>query len=173
MKKLSALYLLSALFTLYADSEVVSFNRHIRPILSDACYACHGPDANQREANLRLDTKEGAFAELGGYYAIIPGDPSSSKLIWRITHPDVDQRMPPPDSNRRYPSEAEIELIEKWIKQGAKWEDHWIYTPPQRSTLPEIKHKEWPLTPIDHFINRWHLGRRNLRWKRRRCPPHA
>ena len=155
MKKLPLLYaslLFIVTFVLYADGEVVSFNRHIRPILSDACYACHGPDANQRKANLRLDTKEGAFTELGGYYAITPGDPSSSKLIWRITHPDTEQRMPPPDSNRRYPSQAEIELIKKWIEQGAKWEEHWIYTPPQRSALPEVIYKEWPLTPIDYFI---------------------
>ena len=155
MKKLPLLYaslLFIVTFVLCADGEVVSFNRHIRPILSDACYACHGPDANQRKANLRLDTKEGAFTELGGYYAITPGDPSSSKLIWRITHPDTEQRMPPPDSNRRYPSQAEIELIKKWIEQGAKWEEHWIYTPPQRSALPEVTYKEWPLTPIDYFI---------------------
>ena len=152
MKKLPLLYaslLFIVTFVLYADGEVVSFNRHIRPILSDACYACHGPDANQRKANLRLDTKEGAFTELGGYYAITPGDPSSSKLIWRITHPDAEQQMPPPDSNRRYPSQAEIELIKKWIEQGAKWEENWIYTPPQRSALPEVEHEEWPLTPID------------------------
>ena len=106
MKKLPLLYaslLFIVTFVLYADGEVVSFNRHIRPILSDACYACHGPDANQRKANLRLDTKEGAFTELGGYYAITPGDPSSSKLIWRITPPDAEQQMPPPDSNRRHP----------------------------------------------------------------------
>ena len=155
MEKLLLLYV-SLLFIvpciLYADGEVISFNRHIRPILSDACYACHGPDANQRKANLRLDTKEGAFSDLGEYYAITPGDLSSSKLIWRITHPDAEQRMPPPDSNRRYPSQAEIELIKKWIEQGAEWEEHWVYTPPQRSVLPEVKHKEWPLTPIDYFI---------------------
>ena len=94
MKKLPLLYaslLFIVTFVLYADGEVVSFNRHIRPILSDACYACHGPDANQRKANLRLDTKEGAFSDLGEYYAITPGDLSSSKLIWRITHPDAEQ----------------------------------------------------------------------------------
>ena len=155
MKKSLLLYaslLFIVPFALCTDDEVVTFNRHIRPILSDACYACHGPDANQRKANLRLDTKEGAFTELGGYYAITPGDPSSSKLIWRITHPDAEQRMPPPDSNRRHPSQAEIEIIKKWIKQGAEWEEHWIYTPPQRSALPEVKYTEWPLNPIDYFI---------------------
>jgi len=89
---LGTLLMLMPLFGWVENEGVeISFDGDIRPILSDKCYACHGPDANQRKANLRLDTKEGAFSDLGGYYAITPGDLSSSKLIWRITHPDAEQ----------------------------------------------------------------------------------
>jgi len=134
-----------------SENKPISFNRDIRPILSDKCYACHGPDAKQRQINLRFDKKEGAFVNLNGYDVIVPGSPESSELVWRITNPDESQRMPPPDS-KRVLTQEQIELLIKWIEQGAQWEDHWAYIPPRRAPLPEVKNKEWPHNAIDYFI---------------------
>ena len=133
------------------EEQRVSFNRDIRPILSDKCYACHGPDANQRKRELRFDTKEGAFSEPSGYPVIVPGNPQDSELVLRITHEDDGQRMPPIDQERQL-TQKQIELLIKWIEQGAEWEEHWIYIPPKRSPIPEVKAKEWPKNAIDHFI---------------------
>jgi cytochrome c553 len=133
------------------EAKRISFNRDIRPIFSDKCYACHGPDANKRKANLRFDTKEGAFSAPGGYPVIVPGDLENSELVWRITNPDDSQRMPPPYSNRVLTPE-QIELLKEWIAQGAEWEGHWVYIPPRRAPLPEVKRAEWPRNPIDYFI---------------------
>ena len=82
-----------------SDTLSISFNDHVRPILSDKCYACHGPDPEDRAADLRLDTEEGAFADLGGYRAITPGDPEESEIFWRIESEEEDEIMPPPDSH--------------------------------------------------------------------------
>ena len=134
--------------------EVVSFNFHIRPILSDRCFKCHGPDENKREAGLRLDTQEGAFAALGeakDHYAIVPGDPARSTLVRRIysTHPD--SVMPSPDSHLTL-SEFEKKLLKRWIEQGAKWEKHWAFITPEMPALPEVKNREWAKNEIDLFI---------------------
>ena len=136
-----------------ADGEErsISFNRDIRPILSDKCYACHGPDANQRKKELRFDTKEGAFSETSGYPVIVPGNPQESELVLRITNEDESQRMPPADQERQLTQE-QIKLLTKWIEQGAKWEDHWIYIPPKRSPMPEVRDKGWSKNAIDHFV---------------------
>src|SRR5262249_11056814 len=102
-------------------SPPVEFNRDIRPVLSDTCFQCHGPDKARRKAKLRLDTEEGAFADLGGYRALVPGDLARSELFARITAGDVKRRMPPEGSGRRL-TPHQIELIRRWIEQGAKWQ---------------------------------------------------
>lgn len=129
----------------------VNFSRDIRPILSDNCFVCHGPDEQNQQAGLRLDTKEGAFADRGSYQVIIPGKAWESRLYQRISTKDEAQRMPPPGAERKL-TEKQIELIRLWIEQGAKWETHWAYVPPTRPELPKIKNASWPKTPIDHFI---------------------
>ena len=129
------------------------FDRDIRPILSDKCYACHGPDAKERKANLRLDTEVGALTGQTEEPVIVPGQPDQSKLIQRITHPDSTKRMPPASYNRELTME-EIALLKQWIAEGAKWEEHWLYTPPQRSELPPVSNRSWPENEIDHFIQR-------------------
>ena len=96
----------------------VDFEREVRPILADACFACHGPDAGARQANLRLDTREGAFADRGGYQVIVPGSAAGSRLYQRMSHPQEFARMPPPSADRR-PSPEQIETIRHWIDQGA------------------------------------------------------
>src|SRR5262245_26571841 len=106
----------------------VDFNRDIRPILADNCFACHGPDEKQRQARLRFDTKEGAFAKPG---VIVPGEAAKSKLVQRITAKDPDQLMPPVYSGHKL-SEKQIDLLRRWIDEGAKWETHWAYLAPQR-----------------------------------------
>lgn len=133
--------------------EVVDFNFHIRPILSDRCFACHGPDENKREAQLRLDTEEGALHALleDGELAIVPGKPEESALIHRITHTDPEERMPPPSSNLSL-SSREIALLEKWIEQGAEWKNHWAFEAPQWPEVPAIPHTNWPVNVIDTFI---------------------
>ena len=129
----------------------VDFDREIRPILSDNCFACHGPDEKQRMAKLRLDTKDGIFADRGGYQVLTPGKAADSKLYERISASDKAQRMPPPYADRTL-NDKQIELIRRWIDEGAKWETHWAYVPPKRPDLPEVKAKAWPRNAIDNFI---------------------
>jgi hypothetical protein len=131
----------------------VGFTRQIRPILSDNCFACHGPDAKQRKRSLRLDTKTGAFAELdsGEGHALVPGKPDESILIDRIRSADPDRKMPPPNSGKKLTPE-QIALIKKWVEEGAKWSEHWAFVAPQRPALPKVKTVTWPRNEIDAFI---------------------
>ncbi|MEL6671646.1 MAG: PSD1 and planctomycete cytochrome C domain-containing protein [Bacteroidota bacterium] len=131
----------------------VDYNLHIRPILSDNCYTCHGPDANKREAGLRLDTEEGAFSLLEDSqekYALVPGQPEASILYHRIVDTDPTRVMPPPESNLSL-SEREIALLEKWIAQGAKWKKHWSFNVPEKPAVPEVG-EAWGQNEIDGFI---------------------
>jgi hypothetical protein len=126
----------------------VDFNRDIRPILSDNCFACHGPDPTQRKAGLRFDNKEGAFTKPG---VIIPRDSLNSRLIKRITASEPEVRMPPVGSDRSL-STRQVELLRRWIDEGAKWDTHWAYSPPKRYELPIVAAPSWPRNAIDNFI---------------------
>ena len=137
---------------LRAAEAKVDYNRDIRPILSDNCFACHGPDARQRKAKLRLDTRDGAFAELrGGGHAIVAGKLDDSVLIERITADDPSQRMPPAKS-RKLLTEAQIDLLRRWVAQGAPYAAHWSFIPPMRPELAKVKNAAWPRDPVDRFI---------------------
>lgn len=129
----------------------VDFNRDIRQILSDNCFACHGPDEAAREADLRLDLRSGATADLGGYAAIVPGKPADSELVRRITAKNPDDRMPPVDSIKKL-TPRQIELLTAWVEQGGEYEGHWAYVPPRKHELPQVKHKDWPRNGIDRFV---------------------
>ena len=132
--------------------DQVDFNRDIRPIFSENCYACHGPDKGKRKAGLRFDIKEEALKKLeSGDFAIVPGKSAQSKLVKLITTKDEDDHMPPAKSGKHLTSE-QINLLKRWIDQGAKWQDHWSYIPPERPELPAVKNKKWPHNEIDHFI---------------------
>ena len=126
----------------------VDFNRDVRPILSDNCFACHGPDDKQRMARLRFDTKEGAFAKPG---VIVPGDAASSLLIKRITAKDPNFRMPPADSGHAL-NEQQIATLVCWIDEGARWSAHWAYQPLARPALPTVSNATWTRNAIDRFI---------------------
>ncbi|MCI0456630.1 MAG: PSD1 and planctomycete cytochrome C domain-containing protein [Gemmataceae bacterium] len=130
----------------------IDFSRQIRPILSDNCFRCHGPDEKERKAKLRLDIKEGAFKELrNGGFAIVPGKSAESELIARITAHDPSERMPPPKTNKRVKPE-QVELLKQWIDQGAPWSEHWAFVAPKRPPLPRIANASWPRNALDHFI---------------------
>lgn len=129
----------------------VQFNRDIRPILSDNCFQCHGPDKDKRKAKLRLDTKEGLFGEIEGRHPIVPGQLDQSEVYRRITTTDPDELMPQPKSGKVL-SPQQIALIKRWIEQGAKWEGHWAYIPPTRPPVPLVRKRSWPQNPIDHFV---------------------
>lgn len=132
--------------------EKVDYNFHVKPILSDRCFACHGPDEAKRGADLRLDIPEGMFAELEtGGQAIVKGKPHRSKLIDRIYHKDPEMKMPPPESNLTL-TEYEIAVLEKWIDQGAEYKEHWSFIPPKKAELPKVKNEDWASNEIDHFI---------------------
>ncbi len=135
--------------------DVVSYNFHIRPILSDKCFKCHGPDGNKREAGLRLDLADSAFVplkETKGAFALVPGKPEESELFKRISSVDSSYMMPVPESHLGALSEYEIKLFRKWIKQGAKYESHWAFTPPVKATLPDVDDKGWIKNEIDRFV---------------------
>ena len=126
----------------------IDFDREVRPILSDNCFACHGPDENQRKAKLRFDTKDGAFTKPG---VITPGDASKSKLYQRVSSKDQDMVMPPPASEHKL-TEKQIETIRRWIDEGARWDEHWAFIPPKRPEIPKVANAAWVRNPIDSFI---------------------
>ena len=133
------------------EGNQISYNFHIRPILSDKCFACHGPDANKREADLRLDTEEGAFSALKespGKFALVSGKPLESEIYHRITTSDPGALMPPPESNLSLTSE-EIDLIKRWIEQGAKYEPHWAFMKVEK---PSVTKSDWGSSEIDAFV---------------------
>ena len=134
--------------------EVVSFNEHVQPILSEYCYHCHGPDAGTRapeEAPLRLDLEEDAFAlRDNGKPVIIKGDPKESLVVKRMRTYDKDLIMPPPIAHKEM-DEQQIAIIERWIEQGAEYEAHWSFNPVESPELPKAG-KDWASNPIDHFV---------------------
>ncbi|MAD24014.1 MAG: hypothetical protein CMO44_07565 [Verrucomicrobiales bacterium] len=131
--------------------KTIEFNRDIRPILSDKCFSCHGPDANHRKADLRFDILQGGLVDLGGYAAIVPGEPEQSELIKRIHTSKSNELMPPPKSGKQLTA-TEKQLLHDWISQGAKYEKHWAYAQLKRPTVPASKKFSWSNGVIDRFV---------------------
>jgi len=131
--------------------ERVQFNRDIRPILSDKCYACHGPDKNKRKADLRIDTREGLLGKDGHTGAVVPRKPGESELWKRISSTDADERMPPADFGKTL-SDGDRQLLRRWIEQGADWEGHWAFLPITRPRPPVVKDGYVPKNDVDRFI---------------------
>ncbi len=130
----------------------VGFAREVRPILSDHCFTCHGPDTKARKAGLRLDTQEGAFGETeSGVHAVVPGKPAESELIARIESKDPDEVMPPRSLHRPLAPE-QVAVLRRWIEQGAPWTQHWAYKVPVKSAIPAVKSASWPVNEVDRFI---------------------
>ncbi|MCH2209396.1 MAG: DUF1549 domain-containing protein, partial [Lentisphaerales bacterium] len=145
MKKLIAFLLLIT----NANAEV-SFINDVRPILSYKCFACHGFDEETRDADLRLDTFAGAIADLGGYQAVVPGDPDKSELIQRIITHDEDDIMPPKGDRL---TDAEVNILKEWIRQGAEYKKHWAYERIEQPRTPQAGNN-WARSPIDKFVNK-------------------
>ncbi len=143
-----AVFLISSRAT---AADTLSFNRDVRPILSENCFKCHGPDANARKSKLRLDEREDALKNRGGYFAIAPGNAEESEVVLRIQNSDPKEHMPPLDSGKSL-TEPQKEVLTRWIAEGAVYEPHWAYLPPKRESLPEVSQPEWGTNPIDRFV---------------------
>jgi hypothetical protein len=147
-----------------ANTDRISYNFQVRPILSDKCFNCHGPDANKRQAGLRLDIAEDAYKALKEHpraHAIVPGDPLQSELYLRVSSTDTAYMMPPVSSNLPALTSLELAIIKKWIEQGGKYEKHWAFVPPVKPALPKVDDKLWAKNEIDYFILN-ELEKRNL-----------
>ncbi len=134
--------------------QKIDFNFHVKPILADRCFKCHGPDKNKRKQDLRLDTEEGLFKALKedpSKHVIVPGKPAESEMYLRISSHDTSYQMPPPESNLSL-TEHEIAILKRWIEQGAEYKRHWAFIKPQKAPLPEVSRKNWVKNEIDHFI---------------------
>src|SRR6266496_6191754 len=132
-------------------TEPVDFSSQIRHLISSKCFSCHGPDESSRKAKLRLDLREEAIKDHKGSLAIVPGDAAGSELVRRITTADPDDLMPPPKTGRTL-SAAEIDLLKRWIQQGAPYSPHWAFVQPERAALPAVKMRSWPRNAMDYFI---------------------
>ena len=133
------------------QADPVDFQRQVRPILSDNCFQCHGPDPKTRLAGLRLDIREQAFSRRASGSLIVAGDAAASLLYQRIASPDPGRRMPPAHSEKELTSK-QIETLRLWIEQGASWDQHWSFQRPQRPPLPSVSSRSWGRSPIDFFI---------------------
>ena len=137
-----------------AAQDRIDYNWHVRPILSENCFQCHGPDEKARRANLRLDERDGATRMLNantGRRAIVPGDPASSELIKRVAHQNVAVRMPPTVTNKTLSTES-IDILRRWIAEGAEYKPHWSFIPPQKVPAPRVTVAQRALTDIDRFV---------------------
>lgn len=147
-------FLVPFCISLSAVEAEISFNEDIRPLLSNRCFHCHGPDEEDRKGKLRLDTREGAIKEKNGFAAIVPGDVDESELIYRIISDDEDEVMPPPGKGEKF-TEEEIALLKQWVKEGAKYEVHWSYANPEKPEVPKSADASWKArNAIDSFIQR-------------------
>src|SRR5882724_919631 len=148
MKKYALLVILSmAVPSAAAAQERLEYNRHIRPILTENCFACHGADSAARKARLRLDQRDVAIER----DAIVPGKPDESGLVSRIFDTDAKRRMPPA-STTKHLTPAQKELLKRWIAEGAEYQPHWAFIAPKRPAVPVVKNKSWVRNPIDNFI---------------------
>jgi hypothetical protein len=137
-----------------AAAEPIDFNRQVLPILSDACFRCHGPDAGTREADLRLDTREGLFRTKDDVTVVVPGHPERSELLLRITSAHDDEVMPPRESSRQL-KPAEVDVLKKWIAGGAPWGTHWAFAAPRRPEVPALRNPALAArvqNPVDAFV---------------------
>ena len=135
-----------------AQAAGLQFYRDVRPILSNHCFRCHGPDAEKREAELRLDTRDGLLGTTAAGQPIVqPGSPSASELLRRITTSHLDERMPPAEAKIPL-SAAQIEVLRGWIESGAPWQEHWAYAPLVRPAVPRPNDEQAADSPIDRFI---------------------
>src|SRR4051812_19947681 len=144
----------TAMFAADEAPVTVDFNRDVKPIISNACYRCHGPDPAERKGGtdgLRLDTADGIFADLGGHAAVVPGKPEESELLKRVLTSDPDSAMPPKAAGKRL-TQRELDLLHAWVKQGAKVSQHWSYVKPVRPALPATSDETWIKNAIDRFI---------------------
>ena len=137
--------------------EKISFSSQVRPILSNNCYACHGPDSHNQTSPFRLDTEEHSRANLAKQgeptrYGVVPGKPEESLLLQRVVTRDPHEAMPPPYAKKTALTEEQIATLTEWIRQGAEYEPHWAFVAPVKPAVPEVKDKAWPRTPIDHFV---------------------
>jgi len=148
---LIALLIAQAASSAPAPASKVDFQRDIRPILSNNCFYCHGPDKGNRMAGLRLDVRDDAFASRKNGAAIVAGKPTESLLYKRIAHEKPAMRMPPATSHKTLTSD-QIDTVKRWIEQGAAWKEHWSFTPPVRAKIPAVKNANWPRNTIDRFI---------------------
>ena len=163
MRILLSTYVLLVLFVPSVDGaeidhSLLRFNRDVRQILADKCFHCHGPDANKREADLRLDRDP--ISGTDEPLVIVAGRPEASELYRRITSTDPDERMPPADQERQL-SPAEIEILRRWIEQGGQYEPHWAFVAPVHPALPSVSNPSWPRNGIDYFVLR--------RWMKKDC----
>jgi len=141
-----------AICTQFSPAADLSFSQHVRPILADNCFKCHGHDQQQRKGKFRLDVPESAMKPgKSGHVPIVPGKPDESELVKRITASNPEDRMPPVDSNKRLTAE-QIETLKQWVAQGARYEAHWSFIPPVRPDVPQVTNRDWTRTPIDRFI---------------------
>ncbi|MDG2400155.1 MAG: PSD1 and planctomycete cytochrome C domain-containing protein [Akkermansiaceae bacterium] len=147
MARLS-LFLTFALISVTFSQEVV-FNRDIRPILSNKCFFCHGPDEKTREGDLRLDTREGALEDHDGFSAVVPGKPDDSEIIYRVAEATGDEAMPPQHAKKESLTKSEVALFRRWIEQGAPYQGHWSFEPLAKTTPPA----SWHGNPIDYYVN--------------------
>ena len=155
MNRTTSLLLTVVLFvacSAVADESTVDYNRDVRPIFSDKCYQCHGPDAAQRPTDLRLDDQSVLRAELeSGARAVVVGDADRSEVYARITHSDAELAMPPSDSGKQL-TKQEIQTIKRWIEEGAEWGVHWSFAAPELPQLPSVNLHQWPRAAIDYFV---------------------
>ncbi|HRQ90741.1 MAG TPA: hypothetical protein PLA50_18255, partial [Bacteroidia bacterium] len=133
-------------------ADEVDFQRDIRPLLSDRCFKCHGFDDETRDAGLGLHSFAEATRDLGGYRAVVPGDASASEMVARLVSDDPEEAMPPAKANKPRFTPEEVDLVRRWIDQGAKYEEHWAFVKPVRPALPEVG-KSGSAHPIDRFLD--------------------
>ena len=133
-------------------ATAVDFQREVRPILADNCFQCHGPDEGTRQVRLRLDTEDGAFAERPSGRPVVPGDAAASLVYQRIAHDDPRRRMPPPALSAKTLTDAEVDVLRRWIDEGASWEQHWAFEPIERPGAPAVADATWARSPLDRFV---------------------